>query len=191
MDCTLASEVSCIICFPDGSIQTHPCCVFCRLMWEGLHSGKCKTSAINLKLRFSHPRHCGDRSHSESEISLGLSWAASCFLSADAFLCLRDAPPLLPSDTTQGYRTVKAKLGSKKVRPWKWMPFTNPARKDGAMFYHWRRAAEEGKDYPFARFNKVSGSTFKQRHVNCSWKIPFGQLLEFPGRKSILSTSEG
>ncbi|OWK05517.1 hypothetical protein Celaphus_00002626 [Cervus elaphus hippelaphus] len=66
-----------------------------------------------------------------------------------------DAPPLLPSDTGQGYRTVKAKLGSKKVRPWKWMPFTNPARKDGAMFFHWRRAAEEGKDYPFARFNKT------------------------------------
>uniref|UniRef100_A0A2K6U1Z4 DNA methyltransferase 1-associated protein 1 n=1 Tax=Saimiri boliviensis boliviensis TaxID=39432 RepID=A0A2K6U1Z4_SAIBB len=67
----------------------------------------------------------------------------------------KDAPPLLPSDTGQGYRTVKAKLGSKKVRPWKWMPFTNPARKDGAMFFHWRRAAEEGKDYPFARFNKT------------------------------------
>lgn len=67
----------------------------------------------------------------------------------------RDAPPLLPSDTTQGYRTVKAKLGCKKVRPWKWMPFSNPARKDGAIFHHWRRAAEEGKDYPFARFNKT------------------------------------
>lgn len=67
----------------------------------------------------------------------------------------RDAPPLLPSDTTQGYRTVKAKLGCKKVRPWKWMPFTNPARRDGAIFHHWRRVAEEGKDYPFARFNKV------------------------------------
>ncbi|PNJ21815.1 DMAP1 isoform 8, partial [Pongo abelii] len=71
------------------------------------------------------------------------------------FLAIGDAPPLLPSDTGQGYRTVKAKLGSKKVRPWKWMPFTNPARKDGAMFFHWRRAAEEGKDYPFARFNKT------------------------------------
>ncbi|MEE6495310.1 hypothetical protein FKM82_002006 [Ascaphus truei] len=68
----------------------------------------------------------------------------------------KDAPPLLPSDTSQGYRTVKAKLGCKKVRPWKWMPFTNPARKDGAIFYHWRRASEEGKDYPFARFHKVS-----------------------------------
>ncbi|RXM91757.1 DNA methyltransferase 1-associated protein 1 [Acipenser ruthenus] len=67
----------------------------------------------------------------------------------------KDAPPLLPSDTTQGYRTVKAKLGCKKVRPWKWMPFTNPARRDGAIFYHWRRMAEEGKDYPFARFNKT------------------------------------
>ncbi|XP_072294564.1 DNA methyltransferase 1-associated protein 1 isoform X1 [Eucyclogobius newberryi] len=67
----------------------------------------------------------------------------------------KDAPPLLPSDTTQGYRTVKAKLGCKKVRPWKWMPFTNPARRDGAIFHHWRRAAEEGKDYPFARFNKT------------------------------------
>ncbi|KAK1340113.1 hypothetical protein QTO34_018677 [Cnephaeus nilssonii] len=68
--------------------------------------------------------------------------------SASLHLAVRDAPPLLPSDTGQGYRTVKAKLGSKKVRPWKWMPFTNPARKDGAMFFHWRRAAEEGKDYP-------------------------------------------
>uniref|UniRef100_A0A669DI68 DNA methyltransferase 1-associated protein 1 n=1 Tax=Oreochromis niloticus TaxID=8128 RepID=A0A669DI68_ORENI len=67
----------------------------------------------------------------------------------------KDAPPLLPSDTTQGYRTVKAKLGCKKVRPWKWMPFTNPARRDGAIFHHWRRVAEEGKDYPFARFNKT------------------------------------
>lgn len=80
----------------------------------------------------------------------------------------RDSPPLLPSDTTHGYRTVKAKLGCKKVRPWKWLPFTNPARKDGAIFYHWRRASEEGKDYPFARFNKVCQSvlwTFLFRSV--------------------------
>ncbi|CAB1324667.1 unnamed protein product, partial [Coregonus sp. 'balchen'] len=40
----------------------------------------------------------------------------------------RDAPPLLPSDTTQGYRTVKVKLGCKWVRPWKWMPSANTAR---------------------------------------------------------------
>jgi len=42
------------------------------------------------------------------------------------------------------------------VRPWKWVPFTNPARTDGAQLYHWRRAADEAKEYPFARFNKVS-----------------------------------
>ena len=43
----------------------------------------------------------------------------------------------------------------RKVRPWKWMPFTNPARKDGLVLNHWRRVTEEGKDYPFARFNKI------------------------------------
>ncbi|PIK50147.1 putative DNA methyltransferase 1-associated protein 1 [Apostichopus japonicus] len=67
----------------------------------------------------------------------------------------KDPPPLIPTDTQQGYKQMKAKLGRCCVRPWKWMPFTNPARKDGAIFYHWRRAAEEGKDYPFAKFNKA------------------------------------
>ncbi|XP_041357054.1 DNA methyltransferase 1-associated protein 1-like [Gigantopelta aegis] len=66
----------------------------------------------------------------------------------------KDAPPIVPSDTNQGYKQMKAKIGSSRVRPWKWMPFTNPARKDGAIFYHYRRVADEGKDYPFARFNK-------------------------------------
>jgi hypothetical protein len=50
---------------------------------------------------------------------------------------------------------MKAKLGSKKVRPWKWMLFINLAPKDGAIFFYWRRAVEEGKDYLFARFNKI------------------------------------
>lgn len=144
----------------------------------------------SLNSGFPHPKHFGGRSHWVCNLS---EFVVGCCLplSASAFLHHRDAPPLLPSDTTQGYRTVKAKLGSKKVRPWKWMPFTNPARKDGAMFYHWRRAAEEGKDYPFARFNKVSGSTFEQKHMNSSWKIPFCQLLECPDRKLVLSTSGG
>ncbi|RUS89692.1 hypothetical protein EGW08_002510 [Elysia chlorotica] len=66
-----------------------------------------------------------------------------------------DAAPIVPSDTKQGYKQMKARIGSSKVRPWKWMPFTNPARKDGAIFYHWGRVADEGKDYPFARFNKA------------------------------------
>ena len=67
----------------------------------------------------------------------------------------KDAPPLIPTDTNQGYKQMKAKIGISKVRPWKWMPFSNPARKDGAVFHHWRRVADEGKDYPFARFNKA------------------------------------
>ena len=27
-----------------------------------------------------------------------------------------------------GYKQMRAKLGMRKVRPWKWMPFSNPAR---------------------------------------------------------------
>ena len=34
------------------------------------------------------------------------------------------------------------------------MPFTNPARKDRLVLHHWRRAADEGREYPFAKFNK-------------------------------------
>lgn len=44
----------------------------------------------------------------------------------------------------------------RKVRKWVWAPFTNPARKDNAVFYHWKRLADESKEYPFAQFNKVS-----------------------------------
>lgn len=29
------------------------------------------------------------------------------------------------------------------------------SRKDGLVLHHWRRSQDEGKDYPFARFNKV------------------------------------
>ena len=36
---------------------------------------------------------------------------------------------MMPSDTNQGYKQMKAKIGQSRVRPWKWMPFTNPARK--------------------------------------------------------------
>lgn len=70
----------------------------------------------------------------------------------------KDAPPLIPTDSAIGkdksYKQLKAKLGMRKVRPWKWQQFTNPARKDGLVLYHWRRAADEGKEYAFARFNK-------------------------------------
>lgn len=68
----------------------------------------------------------------------------------------KDAPPLLPTDTssTSGYVQTKARLGMKKVRKWEWAPFTNPGRTDNAAFHHWRRVADEPKPYPFAQFNK-------------------------------------
>lgn len=56
----------------------------------------------------------------------------------------------------KAYKQTKAKLGMRKVRKWVWAPFTNPARKDNAVFHHWKRASDEAKEYPFAQFNKVS-----------------------------------
>ncbi|XP_065834656.1 DNA methyltransferase 1-associated protein 1-like [Oscarella lobularis] len=66
-----------------------------------------------------------------------------------------DVPPLIQTDTLSGYKQNKAQLGQNRPRPWKWMPFKNPARKDSAVLYHWRRVADEGKSYPFANFNKT------------------------------------
>jgi len=65
--------------------------------------------------------------------------------------------PLIPTDSSrdQGYKQMRAKLGMRRVRPWKWLPFTNPARKDNLVLHHWRRVLDDGKDYPFARFNKT------------------------------------
>ena len=37
----------------------------------------------------------------------------------------------MPTDAQQGYKQMKAKIGQSRVRPWKWMPFTNPARNVG------------------------------------------------------------
>lgn len=90
----------------------------------------------------------------------------------------RDAPPIIPTDTNQGYKQMKAKIGRSRVRPWKWMSFTNPARKDGAVFHHWRRVADEGKDYPFARFDKsvdvpvYSDIEYQQHLHDDSWTRP-------------------
>ncbi|XP_017768205.1 PREDICTED: DNA methyltransferase 1-associated protein 1 [Nicrophorus vespilloides] len=66
----------------------------------------------------------------------------------------KDAPPLFPSDTSNGYKQTKIKLGMRKPRKWEWMSFTNPARSDNTLFYHWRRPSDETKEYPFAKFNK-------------------------------------
>jgi len=44
-------------------------------------------------------------------------------------MSVRDAPPVVPTTAQHGYKQMKAKIGQSRVRPWKWMPFTNPARK--------------------------------------------------------------
>ncbi|XP_063239925.1 DNA methyltransferase 1-associated protein 1 isoform X2 [Bacillus rossius redtenbacheri] len=66
----------------------------------------------------------------------------------------KDAPPLFPTTTDKGYKQIRAKLGMRKVRSWEWVPFTNPARSDKAVFHHWRRVSDDNKEYPFAKFNK-------------------------------------
>ena len=94
-----------------------------------------------------------------------------------ALLCKdnNDVPPIYPTDTGTGYKQARAKLGMRKVRPWKWTPFTNPARTDGAVFHHWRRVADGNKEYPFARFNKVipipsyTNAEYVQHLVNNNW----------------------
>jgi len=50
------------------------------------------------------------------------------------YCCARDAPPVIPTTPQHGYKQMKAKIGQSRVRPWKWMPFTNPARKVHCFF---------------------------------------------------------
>ncbi|KAL1438902.1 hypothetical protein MTO96_047637 [Rhipicephalus appendiculatus] len=97
----------------------------------------------------------------------------------------RDNPPLLPTDSSQGYKRNKAKLGIRRVRPWRWMPFNNPARKDGVMLSHWRRLADEGKEYPFAKFNKqvpvptYTEAEYQQHLASAQWsRAETDHLLE-------------
>lgn len=87
-----------------------------------------------------------------------------------ALLCgdNKDPAPIMTSDVMAGgYKQVKAKLGLKKVRQWKWMEFVNPARKDNCRLYHWRRVMDAGREYPFAKFNKsvVVASYTDQEYV--------------------------
>ncbi|CAG9764902.1 unnamed protein product [Ceutorhynchus assimilis] len=97
----------------------------------------------------------------------GMHREVFALLSKDA-----DMPPIFPSDTADGYKQMKIKLGMRKPRKWKWMPFKNPARTDDAVFHHWRRPSDEPREYPFAQFNKkVEIFTYTddeyQQHLTC------------------------
>ncbi|KAF0764837.1 DNA methyltransferase 1-associated protein 1 [Aphis craccivora] len=87
----------------------------------------------------------------------------------------KDVPPVIETETGPTYKLQKARLGMRRVRPWVWAPFINPARKDGVPFYHWRRVADEGKEYPFAKFNKkieipkYTDIEYKENLVSETW----------------------
>jgi len=76
-------------------------------------------------------------------------------LCADGGKNFQELAPILPTDTPGGYKK-KIQLGAKKVRKWRFDLFAHPGRKDDPFLRHWRRAGEESKEYPFARFNCVS-----------------------------------
>lgn len=83
----------------------------------------------------------------------------------------KDCPPIIQTNAIPGGYKQKVKLGQRKVRSWKWVRF-NPGRTDGFHLYHWRRVAEEGKEYPFAKFNKkipIPQYTFQeyQQKIQC------------------------
>lgn len=70
--------------------------------------------------------------------------------------------PLIPTwnqsrNKLAGYKNPKAKLGLKKARQWKWVPFSNAARQDSLTLCHWRRVdrVDTETEYPFSRFSKT------------------------------------
>lgn len=74
----------------------------------------------------------------------------------------KDNSPLIPTDfgisgkmgfPEYGYKKAKANLSLRKVRKWQFIPFSNPARKDGFQLRHWRREVDKNKEYPFAKMN--------------------------------------
>ena len=65
-----------------------------------------------------------------------------------------ELPPLMPTDTYHGYTQMRMKAGLAKVTPWLWAAFSNTARKDGALFYHWVKSTDKEAEYPFAKLNR-------------------------------------
>ena len=64
-------------------------------------------------------------------------------------------PQLAPALAESTSALVKKEKNNKKrVDPWIWHGFTNPARKDVLMLHHWMKEEEKEEVYPFARFNR-------------------------------------
>ncbi|KFK37486.1 hypothetical protein AALP_AA4G263600 [Arabis alpina] len=75
-------------------------------------------------------------------------------ISREVYALTGGVAPLMPSiDVTQLKRRPVA---DEKVA-WKWLPFTNSARKDDLQLYHWVRVVNDVPptgDYTFAKYNK-------------------------------------
>lgn len=67
-----------------------------------------------------------------------------------------DVPQLAPTiaETTKELVKKDKLLSKKKVDPWVWNAFINPARQDRLKLSHWTKEEERDEIYPFARFNR-------------------------------------
>jgi len=66
-----------------------------------------------------------------------------------------DLPQLAPSMGENPQQMMKRERNMKrKVDPWLWHDFRNPAREDGLVLHHWMKEKEKDEAYPFARFNR-------------------------------------
>ena len=59
-----------------------------------------------------------------------------------------------PDDEAGEKKVEKRPKLDRRVNPWAWQAFANPARPDQFKLHHWVKVKEEGEPYQFARFNK-------------------------------------
>ena len=77
----------------------------------------------------------------------GMSREVFSLLGADSFV-----PATMPVNTI-GFKSKR--LNATKGK-WTWKSFTNSARTDNQVFYHWVKADMQYNDYPYAKFNVVN-----------------------------------
>ena len=79
-------------------------------------------------------------------------------MNREVFALLGDQDPqMVPAEDASGDEKEEKKKVHKLERPvdkWIYNPFTNPARGDDAVLYHWTKEKEKHDVYPFSRFNK-------------------------------------
>ncbi|CAM8973749.1 unnamed protein product [Rhodiola kirilowii] len=110
-------------------------------------------------------------------------------ISREVYALTGGVPPLMPSiDVSQ----LKRRPQSEEKITWKWLPFSNSARKDDLQLYHWVRivngVAPTG-DYSFAKYNKsvdiiqYTDEEYEKYLINPMWtKEETNQLFELCDR---------